>query len=439
VRVAGDSTTQDITDLVATCTSKEEVIDDHMAVMARGAGLDERQYAARRMADIARTSNDMKAVAGALKELNTLLPLDPAFENALDKRIQALIGWGSVAKNAELAEAIALFIYGRAKERASVARPYVPTLLSFLAQKMETTGAYAYYTLMIVASEAPAYFDPHADTLVRMLDSQDYATKIFSMRIIAVLASSHPECVIDARRALRNIAEASPPGIIKAEAAKAYRAFSDIPKAPPGHGSHILDDPAIAGLYEMPVWQRAVESHLSAAYGSDRLVDHPHRRRPGVKRKIHPSKRSNLYQEFVDELKQIDCVQSFEDQTTMLTPETIAQAVPREIEPAEATILSTPPVAEISLPVMNEPDVIAPPHIDDLTDSTGALFLQEMMNEVQNDFSAKAGSLLDSMGMGHMKRGSTFRAEDGDIKADDGNYKISAREFVLAMEKLFRT
>jgi hypothetical protein len=107
------------------------------------------------------------------------------------------------------------------------------------------------------------------------------------------------------------------------------------------------------------------------------------------------------------------------------------ESSPDETTPVEIKLLSQLPEAEETLPVMNEPVETEPSSKESLSDSTGDVFLQEMMNEVQNDFSSKAGDLLDSMGMGHLKRGSA-------VKVEEGSHKISAREFVLAMEKLFK-
>jgi hypothetical protein len=404
-------------DLIAMGICKDSVIEDYLSTLSRGARPEERHFAARQIADIALTSDDMNAVARALKALKSLLPLDPGLENALDKRLLALTDRGMMAENAGLAEAIALFIYSRSQARASAARPYIPTLLSFLAQNVETTGAYSYYTLMIVANNAPVYLGPYADPLIRTLNSPSYAAQTFAMRIIAALAPSHPEYVAGAREVLHDLSETSPQEIIKAEAAKAYRAVRDIPKAPRGHGCRLLDDPAIASLYETPVWQRAVGCHLSTAYSNDSFADRPQGRRSGTKRDSRPSKRSNLYQEFVEKLKQGESNQSFEDQLALLAPESIAQAVPSEIMPVEAITPSAPVV-------------IASPAVDNLPDSATAN-LQEMMNEVQSDFSTRAGGLLDALGMGHLKRGNAFKAEPG-------NHKISAKEFVSAMEKLVR-
>jgi hypothetical protein len=410
----------------------DEVIEDRVAAMARSSSPDERHFAARQMANIALTSEDLKAVARALKALRSFLPLDPGLENALDKRMLSLIDAGHVSKSAALAEAIALFMLRRAKERASAARPYIPALMSFLPQKMETTGASSYYTLMIVASDAPACFEPHADTLVRMLDSPDNATKVFVMRIIAGLAATHPEYVVSARDLLRNMAENSTQELVKAEAAKAYCAVRDVPVTQRGYGSHLLDDPAAASICEKPVWQRAVGCHLSAAYGSDlRTDDRKQGRYQGIKKAGRLSKRSNLYQEFVEKLKQDEPTQPAEEPIIVCPPEAAAEAVPEEKTQFETAISPPLPVAEVVQPAVDELTVTTSPAAEGLPDLSGAVDLQEMMNEVQVDFSSMAGGLLDALGMGHMKLGST-------VKAEDGNRKISGKELVSALEKLVR-
>lgn len=418
--------------MIARGTGEDPVVEGHVSTPARGARLDNRRIAARKIVDFVLAVNDPKAIALGLKALIPLIPLDLRLEKILDQRIMVLIDRGMVAKNAELAEAIAMFLHRGAQERVSLARPYIPTLLSFLAQNMETTGAYSYYALLLVAENSPDYFGPHAATLLRTLDSPSPAARTFAMRIIATLAPAHPEYVVGARDILRNLAEASPPGIIKTEAINAYHAVRAVSKSPVDRNNNLLDDPAIASLYDMPVWQRAVERHLSTAYsGNAAGVVRHHSRRKDIKRERRPSKRSNLYQEFVEKLKQGEDVQSFEDQLDLLSPEAIAAAMPCEIEPAAAITPSPPPLVEMPLPEIEVPVVTASPAAEDLRDSPDAALLQEMITDVQKEFSAKAGSLLDSLGMGHLKHGTTFKTEEG-------NLKNSAREFISAMEKLIR-
>jgi hypothetical protein len=194
---------------------------------------------------------------------------------------------------------------------------------------METTGANAYYTLLQVAKNSPVDFGPYAARLIRTLDSLNPVACTFAMRIIARLAPAHPEYVVGAREVLRNLAEASPPGIIKAEATNAYHVVREVSGSLASRSTNLLDDPAIASLYEVPVWQRAVEGHLSTAY-SEKAVEviRPHTRRKEIKRGTRPSKRSNLYQEFVEKLKQGEGIQSFEEKLDLLSPEAIAAATP---------------------------------------------------------------------------------------------------------------
>jgi hypothetical protein len=228
------------------------------------------------------------------------------------------------------------------------------------------------------------------------------------------------------------MAETGSQELVKAEAAKAYRAVRDMPGTPRGCGNRLPCDPVIASLYDMPVWQRAVESHLSTAYGSDlRPNDRQHSRHPGIKRDRRPLKRSDLNQEFVEKLKQGESTQPIEDQTALLSPEAASETAPCESAPVGAVILSPSPVAEMSPSVTDAALVTARLAEGNLPDSPEAVYLQEMMNEVQNDFSSRAESLLDALGMGHMKRGSGGKAEDG-------NHKLSGKELVLALEKLVR-
>jgi hypothetical protein len=418
--------------LIAAGTGEDPVAEGHLSTPARSARTENRRIAARKIVDYVLAVDDPKAVALGLKALMPLIPLDPRLEKVLDQRILALIGRGMAAKSAELAETIALFLHRSAQERASLAKPYIPTLLSFLEQNIETTGAYAYYALLRVAKDSPGDFGPHAALLIRTLNSPSPAASTFAMRIIATLAPAHPEYVVGARDILRNLAETSPPGIIKEEATNAYHAVREVSKSPGVRSSKLLDDPAIASLYELPVWQRAVESHLTTAYSGDAAdIARPHGRHKNITRETRPSKRSNLYQEFVEKLKQGEGVQSFEEQLDLLSPEAIAAATPCEIEPAGPITPAPLPPAEMSPPAIEVPVVTASPAAEDVTDSPDAALLQEMISDVQSEFSSKAGSLLDSLGMGHLKRGNAGKAEDG-------NLKNSAREFVSSMEKLIR-
>jgi hypothetical protein len=418
--------------LIVKGIGEDRVVEGHVSTLARGACPDNRRIAARKIVDFVLGVNDPKAIALGLKALMPLIPLDPRYEKMLDQRIMALVDRGMVAKSAELAEAIAMFLHRGAQERTCVAKPHIPTLLSFLAQNLETTGAYSYYTLLLVAKDYPDDFGPHAATLIRALDSPSPATRTFAMRIIATLAPAHPEYVVGARSTLRNLAETSPPGIIKAEAINAYQAIREVSKSPVDHTCNLPDDPAIVRLYDMPVWQRAVEGHLSTAYSDNAaaVVRH-HGRRKRITREMRPSKRSNMYQEFVEKLEQGEYVQSFAEQLDLLSPEAIAVATPCEIEPAGAIPPAPLPLSVQSPPAIEVPVVTASPAAENLQDTPDEALLQEMIVNMQKDFSAKAGSLLDSLGMGHLKQGSTGIAVDI-------NCKNSAREFVLAMEKILR-
>ncbi len=197
-------------------TGEDPVAEGHLSTPARGARQDNRRIAARKIVDYVLAVDDPKAVALGLKALIPLIPLEPRLARILDQRILALISRNMAAKSAELADAIALFLHRGAQERASPAKPYIPALLSFLGQNLETTGANAYFTLLLVAKNSPGDFGPHTALLLRTLDSPSPAASTFAMRIIATLAPAHPEYVVGARDILRNLAETSPPGVIKA-------------------------------------------------------------------------------------------------------------------------------------------------------------------------------------------------------------------------------
>jgi hypothetical protein len=182
----------------------------------------------------------------------------------------------------------------------------------------------------------------------------------------------------------------------------------------------------------MPIRQRTVESRLLTACGSDQRPDnHQHIRYSGINRYNHPFKRSNLNRESVENPKPGEPTPSFKEQKALPSSELSAEAMADDRMPAEATMHSMPPVTEIPPQVANRPQVTAPLAEDNLPNPTESVYLQEMINEVQSDFSSQAGSLLDALGMGHMKRGNSGKAEDG-------TYKFSGKELVLAMEKLVR-
>jgi hypothetical protein len=156
------------------------------------------------------------------------------------------------------------------------------------------------------------------------------------------------------------------------------------------------------------------------------------RRRCSIRRKARPSKRSDPYQEFVEKLKVEGQAQSFEEQIALIVPEATSPTEAPEVVPAEPVLASPPPAtAETPMPAIEMPIVVMQPSKDGVPELTGAVGLQEMMDEVQIEFSAQAESLLDALGMGHLKRGCGPNGEDG-------NRKISGKELVAALEKLVK-
>jgi hypothetical protein len=83
------------------------------------------------------------------------------------------------------------------------------------------------------------------------------------------------------------------------------------------------------------------------------------------------------------------------------------------------------------MPAIEMPIVVMQPSKEGVPELTGVVGLQEMMDEVQIEFSTQAESLLDALGMGHLKRGCGPNGEDG-------NRKISGKELVAALEKLVK-
>ena len=290
-----------ILDLIATGTGEEGTIEKYISEMTSSASPDEMRFLARQIADTVLSSQDLGVIARALKTLTTLLPLDTDTENALDRRLMALIGYGAIAKSDDLAEAVALFVYGRTQADTGVARPYLPTLFSFLSQDIATTGAYSYYTLMIVASEVPEHYGSCADLLARALDSPSIASKVFAMRVIGELSLHRPEYVASARKTLRDLSASDQPGIVKAEATKAYYSLIDASKTH-DERERLIEELPVSRMYNTHVWKHAMEQHLSMAYGSDPPISQRAVWYPGTKRKPHSLKRVNVYVEFFDVL-----------------------------------------------------------------------------------------------------------------------------------------
>jgi hypothetical protein len=388
---------QAILDLIATGTGEDGAIEKHISEMASSASPDEMRSLSRQIADNVLSSQDLGVTARALKALTTLLPLDTDTENVLDRRLMALIGYGAMAKSDDLAEAVALFIYHRTQISADSARPYLPTLVSLLSQNIATTGAYSYYALMIVANEAPEHYGAFADLLVRALDSPGIAAKVFSMRVIAELASHRPEYVAGARRVLRDLSAAGQFKIIRTEATKAHYALIDSSKTQ-DERERLIEERPVSRVYNTHVWQHAMEHHLSMAYGNDLLAYQRNGWHHGAKRKMRALKILSMHMEFSDFLRPNECDESIDGQTAALSMERTALAISSGTASDNAMRPSTHDMTGVSLPLAIEPSKSVLPVAENTHDSAGAIRIEELMGEAMADLPMNVGGSVGFSG-----------------------------------------
>ncbi len=232
---------------------------------SRSPGSDKLPRVAGGIVALALNSEDMKIVACALNKLRPMLPLDPSQEDALDKRMSALIARGSAAKSPDLAEAVTHFLYCRAQQRARAAVPFIPALLSFLDLDLATTGSHSYYTLMILAENAPDDLLPFTDGLIDKMASPSYAVRTLAVRIIAALADKRPGSMTNAREPVRDLAENSGEGILKTEASHALQAIEGRLKSCEGHAA-IADHTATVASSHRPARPHLVPGNPGPAH-----------------------------------------------------------------------------------------------------------------------------------------------------------------------------
>ena len=162
--------------------------------------------------DIALKSGNPVSIAGSIKSLMAFGPADYEFEESLEIRVLELITGNVGLSNRALQDAVSEFLYMRISARVDRAAPFVEALIQFLDEQTGSGGATAYNSLMIVAANRPEYFQPHAAPLIKMLGSINKVTRIQTMRLIAVLAMSHPEYVADAEKTLLHLSSFKPDG-----------------------------------------------------------------------------------------------------------------------------------------------------------------------------------------------------------------------------------
>lgn len=380
---------------------------------------------------LALNSEDMKIVTCALNMLRPLLPLDPSQEDVLEKRLSALIASGSAAKNPDLAEAVTHFLYRRGQQRASAVVPFIPALLSFLDQDLATTGAHSYYTLMILAEDAPDDLLPFADVLIGKMASPSYAVRALAVRIIAALADKRPGSMTNAREPLCDLVDNSGEGILKIEASKALQSIEGRLKSSEGDG-------AIAG------WTATVaNSHRPAGYAWFQAIL---ARLMNLLRVISRSGGNLKAKSLIaDDLQGITWwieaefpvngdVPFVENAWTL--PEEPVRFFPSKINTKavwERCIMPswvTPDVLVIAK--QQSPEMARPVNDNDpraifFADEAEMALMREAIEKVGNDFSVKASRILDGLGMEYLEPAVKGVAEDR---------MISARELKLAREKI---
>ena len=418
----------------------------------------EARQAAGALLEIALKSPAAMPVAGALKALELFWPLESGQEDALDKRMRELVAEGMARETPALAEAMASLIYLRAREQASAARPFLPTLLSFLEMDISTTGASAYYTLMILAREEPDYFKPYAGELIARLDSGSDATKTFAAKIIAALARERPEYVAGATMALRRMSADYPREIVKKAAAEACKALEErlgLTGTPRQEGQHAgslmvlptgpqpesgLQEPAEAD--QRKSWLRS----LVALFGEKGNGRRPAKAAmPRVAWGRERDEMGRIMDDFSDIAPWIEAEFKAKDEP----PGAVTERLPSErpLAMAASRMRVDPELLEASAEALGgvpPEDVSASPQAAAaLTPEKSAIEIQaldgpqlnelrDVMERIKDEFSTSAGGILSAMGLEHLSRVS--RPGEG----DEGR-QISARDFISAMGRMIKS
>lgn len=380
---------------------------------------------------LALTSEDLKVVACALNMLRPLLPLDHYLEEALDKRVTCLVARGSAVESPYLAEAVTHFLYNRAQQRASAVVPFIPALLSFLDQDLATIGAHSYYTLMILAEEAPDDLLPFADALIGKTASPSYAVRTLTVRIIAALADKRPGSMTNARGPLRELAENSGDGILKTEASIALQAIDGRFNSCEGAGA-IADQTETVANSRRPAGDTWLQAILARLMNLWRVIS-----RSGGNRKATSLISGDLREitRWIEAEFPVNGNVPFAENAWAL-PEEHLRFFPSKIitkaawERCVMPFSVTPDVPviekrqslETARPVNdNDPGAILS------FDEAEMAKMREIIENVENDFSIKASQILDALGMEHMIPAG---------KGGAGDRMISAGEFRLALEKI---
>jgi hypothetical protein len=356
---------------------------------------------------LALNSEDMKIVACALNMLRPMLPLDPSQEAALEKRMSALIASGSAAKSPDLAEAVTHFLYCRAQQQARAAVPFIPALLSFLDLDLATTGAHSYYTLIILAEDAPDDLLPFTDALIGKMASPSYAVRTLAVRIVAALAHQRPGSMTSAREPLCDLAENSGEGMLKIEASIALNAIEGRFKscegdaAIPGHTATVVSARRPAGL----TWLQEILARLMNLW---RVIG-----RSGGKRKATSLIADDLQRitRWIEAEFPVNGDVPFAENAWAL-PEGRVRFFPSKINTFavwERCIMPFSVTPDVQVTANRQsPEMARPANDNDprailLVEEVEIALMRETIQKVERDFSVKASRILDDLGMKHLK------------------------------------
>jgi hypothetical protein len=447
-------------DLFGADGDSNSVAGEFKTAVAGGTAPDERQHDADSLVVFALNLDDPVAVAQALKAIELLLPLDPGQEKALDQRTLALIADGTAQNYPALAEAIAAFVFRRARNNASIARPYIPALLSFLDYDISTTGASSYYTLIIVTRSRPEDLQPYASTLIAMLDSPRDATKAFAIKIIAALAREHPEYVAGAEKKLESLSSSHPQPIVRKISADAYHVLHHnlsrddtdgqvegrpgglqiIPAntGDTGHRPSISEEPDHRSMSQIGSGINAVIARvldkvdelinlkmyvnlsiIGRASDNEEMrevLGHFSEIAPWVKEEFRSPKET---------AEAVELPPSPDATTTVTLSDTLTKKMVQDAFRKDTFKFALPIEAATTIADTNQVLTVQ------ALDQTQVAELQRIMKEVEQDFSISASTILSTIGLDHLNPESSLTAEGG-------NRQISAKEFVAAIEMIIK-
>jgi hypothetical protein len=367
----------------------DQTIDELRAAIAEDSspGETERVFAA--LHEIAIESGNYGAVACALKALISFGPIPDVIDDALESRMLELSTEKDAMGNKQLIEAMAIYLYIRVSAGVDRAKPFMGMLIAFLDERTGVAASKAYHTLMIVAANRPESFAQHSGGLIRLLGSINIPTRTYSAKLIAVVASSHPEFFPDAENTLYNLST-NPHPEVKSAASEAYqiltrRARSEGETASKSQPSPMEEQKG--GLADImrrksqdkvkPSGESRIDNRLLSmatnfARKAGRAID------PEEEEVPPPAPHQDdgeAYTKIIDDFSAIAASIKSEG------PAVIPSPVPEQPVAAAA---SPTPAPEPALTEEEE--------------------LRDMMRRVEDDFSITAGSILDALGIGHLAK-----------------------------------